>query len=521
MQVSKVKLTTFSISPPSSRPFYNRPMSKLHGTYQLGQALVEFAIVLILIIIVVAGGAELAISAYHASKTGDGAKAAANDWANAVSFPLEITRQDLLIDTNPEIDTSCDNRPETTCDGSVGIRPALDASCNFSDPSNLFDETLPIDISLCPTTLPGYATGISNLLTYLYPISTPTAADFGVVCTSSNSFFDGIERITACDGSSSQKVLLVSNSLLNNVASYPPRLNTPNGIRVDLGDHSNPSIFNKANCDGVDYDNGLPDQTNIYLFNPLPIDITNCDGSAGNKVDELIAGVGTYEGMPKLNQALRSQYHQVCVAETGGVITIQPLKNCVANGFNLWLKPPGKMCGAGTTTGTEYCPTEGDLNGATGFYFFGDSNISGNNLEYVPTSWASPEFRPTFQLVCGVADYRDGGFDAANECSTLTGAFSVQINTRYRSIFESFLAFGLQAIPTSNLDLLPYFYNPNKVGESNQLVGTAGSEIGPIGGDDKTPTVKRFRDFRGCYQVGIIPPDNIGEQVKTTVSACN
>lgn len=502
-------------------PFFDMRVERMLRARQRGQALVEFAIVLILIIIVIAGGAELAITAFNASKTGEGAKVAANDWAKAISFLPEMSRQDLLIDTDPQLGTSCDNLPNTSCDGSLGIRPSLDASCNYSDPGNLFDESLPIDITLCPTTAAGFPTGINNLLTYLYPISTPTFTDYGVVCTSSNLFFDTVERVIACNGSSEQKVLLVANSLLNNVATYPPKLLTANSTRVNLGDHSNPSAFRMANCDSSDYDNGLPNATEIFLFNPLPIDITNCDGSAGKKVDELIAGNDTYEGMPNLNQALRSQYHQVCVSYNSGVITIMPLKNCVANGFSLWLKPPGKMCGAGTDPGTEYCPTEGDLNGATGFYFFGDSNTSSNNSEYIPSSWSSPTFRPTFQLVCDDATYMDSNFDAASVCNTLTGSFPVQVNTRYRSIFESFLAFGLQAIPPDKLDLLPYFYNPNKVGESNQLVGTAGSEIGPIGGENKTPTVKLFRDFRGCYQVDIIPPDNISEQVKTTVSACN
>jgi len=39
-----------------------------------GQALIEFAIILILVILVVAGGAELAITAYGSSKVSDAAK---------------------------------------------------------------------------------------------------------------------------------------------------------------------------------------------------------------------------------------------------------------------------------------------------------------------------------------------------------------------------------------------------------------------------------------------------------------
>ncbi|PKO43612.1 MAG: hypothetical protein CVU29_10635 [Betaproteobacteria bacterium HGW-Betaproteobacteria-22] len=480
-------------------------MGKLQRRYQRGQALIEFAIVLILIIMVVAGGAELAIAAYHASKTGDGAKAAANDWANAVSFSHGVLLNKLAMQSG-ETPAENDARHLQMINDLNLTTPTL-VDCSSTTPPVDITE-LPLDLSSCNLSNTSNA---DNLVTKLSAISDLPQSDFSVICT------DSIIAPT--------HIINCANNPNKYLIAKPMTVNKVGEIKKTLGNH-NPINFSMANCNGVDYDNGLPDQVNIYLFNPLPIDITNCDGSAGKKVDELIAGTDTYEGMPKLNLALRSQYQQVCVSNVAGVITLQPLKDCVANGNQLWLKPPGKMCGAGTAEGTEYCPNEGDLNGATGFYFFGDSNISGNNLEYIPTSFANPEFRPTFQLVCGGADYRDSNFDAADECSTLNGAFSVQVNTRYRSIFESFLTFGLQAIPVDYINgtlasLLPYFYNPNQVGASNQLVGTAGSEIGPIGGKDKTPTVKRFRDFRGCYHVDIIPPDNIGELVKTTVSACN
>jgi hypothetical protein len=347
--------------------------------------------------------------------------------------------------------------------------------------------------------------------------------DFYPVCTDDAS---PPTKIEDCQTAGVIKWLVLKNMTIS--ANAPRLLVNKSGIveRKNLGDHSNPSAFDHPNCDGASYDNGLPDDVSIYLFNPLPIDITNCDGTVGKKAGELIGGTATYEGLPKLNQALYSQYTKVCVAEAGGAITIQRLDGCVANGNRLWLKPPGKMCGAGSAAGTEYCPTEGDLKGATGFYFFGDSNISDENMKYVPSSAADPQFRPTFQLVCNGADLRDSGFDANGECNNLAAgnvkSFALKVQTRYRAIFESFLTFGLQELPSDALDLLPYFYNPNNVGVdgSDQLVGTAGSEIGPLGGN-LNPTVKQFRDFRGCYQVDITPPDKIGEQVKTAVSSCN
>lgn len=501
---------------------------------QRGQAMVEYAILLILLVMVVLGGAELGITAYHASKTGDGAKAAANEWANAVGYSYAKLNQIEPIggETITELNARVDEYRQAIFDSYMfdDINAPDVVDCTAVYVAGTFDSTnanLPIKINACDLSLTANRTHIKAAIDDIYPDTDfrnlEITDDFYTVCTDALS---PPTKIEDCQTADVIKWLVLKNMSIS--ANEPRLLVNKSGIveRKNLGDHSNPANFNHPNCNGAEYDNGLPDETNIYLFNPLPIDITNCDGTAGKKVGELVGGTNTYEGLPKLNQALYSQYTKVCVDDAAGVITIQRLDGCLANGYKLWLKPPGKMCGSGTTAGTEYCLTEGDLKGATGFYFFGDSNDSEENLKYIPSSASSPQFRPTFQLVCNEADFRDSGFDANGECNNLvaTGvkSFELQVHTRYRSIFESFLTFGLQELPSDALDLLAYFYNPNHVGVegSNQLVGTAGSEIGPLGGN-LNPTVKQFRDFRGCYQVGITPPDKIGEQVKTAVSSCN
>jgi hypothetical protein len=83
---------------------------------------------------------------------------------------------------------------------------------------------------------------------------------------------------------------------------------------------------------------------------------------------------------------------------------------------------------------------------------------------------------------------------------------------RYRSIFESFITFGLAELPNAELGNLPYFYNPSKVGVplSNSVKGIAGSEIGPLGASGN-PTVKPFKDFRGCYES--VNPGSLNYQV--------
>lgn len=478
---------------------------------QRGQAMVEYAILLILLVMVVMGGAELGVAAYHASKNGDGAEAAANEWANAIAFNNGVLLNQLALRSG---ETALENDARhldvinylglnavgiTTPDCSINT-PALDR-VDFS-----------LSLETCNIINDPTHQNESNLLGMLETASGNPRSDFSVICTDST-----VNRIENCTADANTEKFLIEK---------PVSIAKSGVIKQLLGNHGNPADFNHPNCNGTEYDNGLPDDVSIYLFNPLPIDISNCDGSDGKKVSELVGGTSTYEGLPKLNQALYSQYTKVCVDDTAGVITIQRIGGCLANGYKLWLKPPGKMCGAGTAAGTEYCPTEGDLKGATGFYFFGDSNDSGENLRYIPGSAGNEEFRPAFQLVCNGANFRDSGFDANGECNQMSmnghGSIALQVQTRYRAIFESFLTFGLQELPDEYLSLLPYFYNPNNVGipGSNQLVGTAGSEIGPVGAN-KNPTVKRFRDFRGCYQVDITPPDKIGDQVKAAVSSCN
>lgn len=359
--------------------------------------------------------------------------------------------------------------------------------------------------------------------------------------------------------------LLISKDLTANSTSVPIQ----NGIikRRSLGDH-NPTNFGRASCNALganptpnDYNNGLPDLINIYLFNPLPIDITNCTGNDPfrqnrSRVSILTGGYTdptpndangdqSVEGLPALNQAMYSQYTKVCAIDNAGQIsiltTIGPsggttlvgLDDCAAAGGAIWLKPPGKMCGA--AGGSEICPdTAGvalDLNGATGYYFFGVGNNSGRgqfswtNDHTGSTAAIFGTFRPVFQIVCSDLDnnsHQSEQTDPNGDCAASgTGSFALEVHTRYRSIFESFLTFGLQELPASAINLANYFYNPSNAGnDGTVLVGALGSELGPLGKNGR-PTIKQYKDFRGCFRVDISPPDKIGDQVKTSVSSCN
>lgn len=382
-----------------------------------GQALVEFAIILILLILVVAGGAELAITAYGSSKVSDAAKAGTTEWGQMISHAKTATQLDVGLG-----------------DHAVG---------NFSSPS----------------------------------------------CVALNGDSGDYD-----DGISNDRYLLDKKNRDNYI-----QLNSP---------ATNPK--------------------SIYLFNPLPIDHESCFGTDPNRegrsrLSILVNGYGLMylsdnitpnplyvPGLPKVNQAMYSMYQQVC-------LNGDSLDRCETATERL-LFPPGKLC-LSVDPDQENCPDDGDTNvtnlGDTGYFFFGANNLAANDSkQYIPS--LAPEFRPTFQITCPGGTFEDS--DNSSGCdtraspvdicwvnngtpSTTSLACQLQVHVRYRSIFESFITFGLAELPDDALDNLPYFYNPSKVGVagSNSVKGIAGSEIGPIGATGN-PTVKPFKDFRGCYE---------------------
>lgn len=407
-----------------------------------GQALIEFAIILILLILVVAGGAELAITAYGSSKVSDAAKAGATEWGQMISHAQ----------------TTLKPPPDTGFQTDVGLGDHTLA--NFDSPS--------------------------------------CAALNG----DSGDYYDGIPD---------DRYLLDKKNRDN----YQ--------ILVDA------SSATKS----------------IYLFNPMPIDNIRCNGTDPNRegrsrLSILVNGYGLMylsdnitpnplyvPGLPKVNQAMYSMYQQVCLSE-------DILDRC-ENATEILLFPPGKLC-LSTDADNEHCPDDDDgyepANiGETGYYFFGANNVAPEPAsgpgQYIPS--LAPKFRPTFQIECLGDDAYDNSPSNMVNCdtqaapaavcwqnnvvpSTTSLACPLKVHVRYRSIFESFITFGMAELPTDNLDLLPFFYNPSKVGVagSNSVKGIAGSEIGPIGGTGN-PTVKPFKDFRGCYES--VNPGSLNYQV--------
>lgn len=394
-----------------------------------GQALIEFAIILILLVLVVAGGAELAITAYGSSKVSDAAKAGTTEWGQMISHAKATT-------TQPE----------------VGLGDH--ALANFESP-----------------------------------------------------------RCVALNGDSSD---------------------------YDDGILPGRYLLDKKNQDNYVSTPFYPSGRFIYLFNPMPIDNISCNGTDPNRegrsrISILVNGYGLMynedntpnplyvPGLPKVNQAMYSMYQQTCLSGNN-------LDRC-ENATEILLFPPGKLC-LSTDSNDEHCPDDDDgyepANiGETGYYFFGANNIAPEPVsgpgQYIPS--LAPKFRPTFQIECPGDDAYDNSPSNMVNCDTQSApanvcwdnpatssiACQLKVHVRYRSIFESFITFGLAELPDDSLVDLPYFYNPSKVGDgSNNVKGIAGSEIGPIGATGN-PTVKPFKDFRGCYES--VNPGSLNYQV--------
>jgi len=529
-----------------------------------GQALIEFAIILLLVVLVVGGGAELAIAAYGSSKVSEAAKAGATEWGQMISHTNDTDRDGTCavnnICTNVAVRGSLTG---TFSDGSVTgsftgtfngivteLTPSASTGVVIGDVNGQFTDSLGIVYTLtgaATSSLSGLTTNTStNLLT----------GDLTIVYFSSGTYTNTNTAI--------------ETSIPANASIIPTSPLTVSGTNLDLdkqgdvglGDHS-VANFQSPSCvalngDSADYDDGIPDDRylldknhrdnylaldlavappnntkSIYLFNPLPIDHESCFGTDPNRGDRsrisiLINGYGLMfdnagipnplyvPGLPKVNQAMYSMYQQVCLNAGNALARCE-------NADERLLFPPGKLC-LGTGVDEENCPTDTDNLGETGYYFFGASNSAARgSKQYIPSLPSLvPEFSPTFQIECPGGSYKDSDnmagcddrINPLNICwsaTTVSLACQLRVHVRYRSIFESFITFGLAELPDAALSNLPFFYNPSKVGVAVKSVsGIAGSEIGPIGATGN-PTVKPFKDFRGCYES--VNPGSLNYQV--------
>lgn len=316
-----------------------------------------------------------------------------------------------------------------------------------------------------------------------------------------------------------------------------------------IGNHipdyeANTSEFTRPACnaDGT-YTNGFPDADDdgitdtalvlpdtgdtinvpaVYLFNPLPVDAVSCQGNDAarggrSRMSILMGGHGKegeenyFPGLPKLNQAFYGQYTRVCLNNANEYVACGS-----ANVAQELLKPPGKFCLSDVATaGVDSCPgIEDDHIETSGYYFWGFPS-GRDKFKWIYDRPDAPEFRPTMQLTCNNQGEDSDGDDvrqyiASESCiPTLSEepVKTVRINVRYRSVFESFLTFGLMELTNPNgiANLADYFYDPSNLralANGNIGVPIAGSELGPKSAN-KNPTVKNFKDFRGCFDINL------------------
>ena len=468
--------------------------SRVLPNLQRGQATLEYAIILILVVTMIIGGIELAATAFATSKASEAAKAGANEFAEA--NVLRKKSRDLQQGFVRELHVQ------------FGVTVIADDAYSAAS-TGIYDDYIDYlsDISDLNTNgLFGDSGDYEDLLT------DPTeSGGLGFADTNGNGSYG--DEVNASVASANKYKALIVLEQMKLVGDLPT-----------IADHD-PALLTNPSCGFVEneytYNYGLPDRflsgrgTNdqVYLFNPLPINLASCAGvdtGRGNKsrIGILVGGYGKFgdadyvQGLPKLNQAMYAQYTKVCLNASSEYVS------CNAAYDQLLFKPPGKLCLSNTASNTvDSCTTNTPPIGTTGYYFWGQANDSAaGTFEY--SNAGAIEFRPTFQIVCnGNSALNPNIMDG--DCLDTANLKTVQVNTRYRAVFESFLTFGLQTLDEPSL--AQYFFDPSNLRGASLGVGVAGSELGPKA-QNKNVTVKQFKDFRGCYEVDV---------ETNQVSACN
>lgn len=542
--------------------------------FQRGQAMVEYAILFIVLSILFIGGAELGMAALASYKNTDAAKTGVSEYAEVNQRRLNILNAEkqylislaglgcsniALINSGVDYDTlDCSNSSSTdpiTADNFIKLLDRIhktDDTLSDDGYDSISDFAVSNELKIITSTSgsPGLRINLNS--------DSEINCDAIATCEDSDlndSPLDteNLEAIIAKEESVALqyespkkyiKLIILQHLKLALMPLYIPVDEDENDMislseaKINLGNHS--SNMAQPNCTGGIYDDGLPsdryiyreyyDNTGnrhifqtgsvVYLFNPLPINTSSCQTIPGG-LSVLIAGYippqssinsvedfenNFFTGLPKLNQAMYGMYKN----DLGGNLI-----------------PPGKMCYL-DDDGNDSCPSlpSKDLYvdniGPTGYYRWnkgsdgsGTEDIFKYTINDVDDDLLNG-FRPAMQIECNVSLAAGIESQAVDDDSCAGPHSKLRIHTRYRKIFEGFLTFGLQELNVADGDLenaLKLFYNPNDVGVagSNQINGTIDSEIGSLGANG-IPTVKRHKDFRGCYEVDV---------ETNQISACN
>lgn len=506
--------------------------------------MVEYAILLILLVTLLVGGTELGITALASSKNTEAAQTGISEYAEVNQRRLNIlnTEKQYLISLSSY---GCIQITDSGACDSAGTKDNFikyldDVYINDGDFNDVITHLQSLIDDNPSTNSPSEAlltiSSIEDLL--------EAEAELSVSIIPSGNNEEGQLKYKA--------LLLISHYKLSQL----PLLTDTDNDSIDDKYLSQASInigvidgnIAPASCNGNTYNYGFPNGRypynnddaedvyvktsggQLYLFHPLPIDVSSCAGTDDERdgkprlrilidgytpTNTKLAATGkTFEelfvpGLPKLNQAMYSNYENVCVNSNSSYVSCSS-----PNVAQRWLKPPGKICFSNTEiAGVDSCIGQPNADAITGFYYFANAN-DGARFEYTQNDDdkdgdGNSDFRPAMQIECSPTP--DKNLESVFDDQNCDGTQSkVRIHTRYRRVFEGFLTFGLMTL--TNTNLLPYFYNPSQVGGAEHVVvGSHGSEVGPLGRGGN-PTIKHFMDFRGCYEVDV---------ETNQVSACN
>lgn len=260
-----------------------------------------------------------------------------------------------------------------------------------------------------------------------------------------------------------------------------------------LGDHQDPANFTRATCTGAG-DYGLGEQYpariadkndddgdgkvdpiyhitgDVYLFNPKPLDITDCDTAGNLTLDDFV------KGLPKVNQAIYPLYERH-VVKNGELGCTQA--QCIL------LMLPGRLDADDTvklvdlSIGTPYIDVDGKKKAP-----------------------ASATAIPAIKLECANA----GTEDFNNLCGTpdddgkcwLGGsrqACEIKIEVRYKFVFESFVTMFMGNSTDASIEQLvvddPSLFDNADAGND----GNIGKDIKAFGSE-----LKPQKRFLGCHQ---------------------
>lgn len=449
--------------------------------YQLGQAMVEYAILLTVMVTLIAGGVELGLAAFNSNRTAEGAKAGAALWSrNGMSFAVSPNSSGISLIYDG---TTYPNMP--FLDHTVGPRSSRYRSADYQSGS-------------------GESWGIGD-----------------------HSWTD----TDAIDGTNPQ---LFYNPTCHQAASSN-QVSLPAGVANDhfigLPDDAAPEDLNHELLDptSTNYD---PNRQRVYLFNPLPIDITECVDDLDKTDDydpyaEFINGrkylavatgtPGEYVSangveyteyyLPPVNRAILSLYVRECVSASV-VIDCTDQDNPPDR---VYLRlPGGRHVGDDPRNMTQLGLFEEGSNSYSISTSKGQEDGSGNvtglldsfrmhcRLEGVDNVFPEPTDPDNCRTLCYGQPDRFGDVDTAGDNYTDYGPglpCDVRVIIRHRHIFESLVMMtGWKksvAVDSRQFTDSPFVddSNPNQISR-----GILGTEV------TRGFVLKPQKTFRGCYE---------------------